>query len=459
MKADTIIKSYPHRIINIGEKNFIFLGHNAAIFELSKEEVFILQNERDTAANIFQAMKKQWKDISFERFEDILEELEKNNVIQNKKTEENMLQLRKDYSWDQHPDTIILMLCQACNLRCKYCYAGDGEYMNPGIMPEEIGKKAIEFISEICGSKGQFNIIFFGGEPLMDFEKLKNLVQYAEEIAKKKGKTVGFSITTNGTLLNQEVEEFLVKKRFNVTLSLDGGKEVNDENRFYANGKGAYDETVNRTKILRKNGAVGIRGTITHVDVNLMSRWNDLKNLEVKNINFSPSVNMMSDEDYEKLIISYKEAIDKYCYGIRNKQKDVRTMGFVSKIFEKISQGGVRLKNCGAGNNMLAVDKDGNLYPCHRLLTYENYQMGNIFTGLDKQKYSKLEQDSIIDNYEECKNCWLSSFCCGGCVQENLIMESQPNKPYSNYCKYIQEVVMYAIKQYLLLVEEGFINA
>ena len=459
MDLNKIIKIYPHRLINIGEKYFIFLGHNSAIFELSQEEVFILKNNEETAADLFKKMKMQWKDINLERFENILEELEKNNVIENPETEKNMLQLRKDYCWDKHPDTVVLMLCQACNLRCKYCYAGAGEYLNPGIMPEEIGKKAIEFISDLCGNKEQFNIIFFGGEPLMDFVKLKNLVQYAEIIAKKKGKTVGFSITTNGTLLNEEVEEFLIQKKFNITLSLDGGKEVNDANRFYANGKGAFDETVKRTEKLRRYGAVGIRGTITHVDVNLIKRWSDLKTLGVKNINFSPSVNMMTDADYRKLIISYKEAIDKYCTGIRNKEKDVKTMGFVSKLFDKLSQGGVRLKNCGAGNNMLAVDKDGNLYPCHRLLTFEDYKIGNIFTGFDSYKYDKLELDLIIDNYDECRGCWLQSYCCGGCVQENLVMEGQANKPYSNYCKYIQEVIAYAIEKYLLLIEEGFINA
>lgn len=459
MSIKNIIEAFPYKIVEVKGKKYVFVGYNSAIFELDEVDKFILDNLPESLENIYQKARIAFNNITIEALENRIIEMSKNFIIKNNDAEEKVEEMKKTYSWSGNPDTVILMLCQECNLRCKYCYAGDGEYSNPGIMKYEIGKKAIDFIAEFCGEKEQFNIIFFGGEPLMDFRKLKKLVEYAEYVAKNKGKTVGFAITTNGTLLTEEIEHFLIEKRFNITLSLDGGEEVNDANRFYANGKGAYNSTVSKTENLRKKIAVGVRGTITHIDMDLLQRWKDLKELHVKNINFSPSVNMMDDQDYEKMITSFFESIDVYCQAIREKKyNEIKTMGYVGKIFDKLKNGGVRLKNCGAGNNMIAVDKDGNLFPCHRLLPYIHYKMGDIFTGLDKEKCGELEQEMMIANYPKCQKCWLQSFCCGGCIQENLVMEDNANQPYYNYCKYMEEVTEYALKKYLQLVAEGIIN-
>ncbi|MDE5965389.1 MAG: 4Fe-4S cluster-binding domain-containing protein [Lachnospiraceae bacterium] len=136
--------------------------------------------------------------------------LKENGIIINEKINKAMKDTIEKYSWHGAPDTAILMLCQECNLRCKYCYAGKGEYLNPGLMSEETGRKAIDFIANLDNNSEQFNLILFGGEPLMDFEKVKNLVAYAKQVAKECNKTVSFSITTNGTLVNLNSPPYLV---------------------------------------------------------------------------------------------------------------------------------------------------------------------------------------------------------------------------------------------------------
>lgn len=453
------INVYPHKIFNYRGKEYIFMGYGSAIYELDDVESLIIANSGKTIDEIKKIVKIKTSEKESENVDEIVEELKKHNVVVNEETDKKYSDLLNAYS-EAKPNSVTLMLCQECNLRCRYCYAENGEYMNPGIMPEEIGKKAIEYIANLDDGKDRFDVIMFGGEPLMDFKKIKNLVEYAKQVAKEKNKEVGFSITTNGTLLTEEIEQYLLKEKFNITLSLDGGKCVNDKNRFFPNGQGAYESTIKKTELLRKEKRVGIRGTITAVDTDLLGRWMDLKDLGVRNVNFSQSVNMMEDNDYDSMIESYKQSIDYYCEMLKSKNRsEIKTMGYVSKIFDRIKGGGIRMKNCGAGNNMIAVDKDGNIYPCHRLVNHSGYRVGDVFSGINEDLHHNLEKGMLISNYSGCKDCWLASFCSGGCVQENLVTNGRGNEAYENNCRMMKAVVEYAVEKYLEMLNEGIISA
>ena len=456
---ENIVKAYPHKMFVCDEKKYIFMGYGSAIYELDNMESLIVENTGKSLEEIKKIFEENFPDTDSSRADDIINELTNNNILVNEKTEKLYSDISNNLS-EAKPNSVTLMLCQECNLRCKYCYAEKGEYKNPGIMPEEIGRKAIEYIAGLDENRDRFDVIMFGGEPLMDFNKIKNLVEYAKKVAKEKNKKVGFSITTNGTLLTKEIEEYLIKEKFNITLSLDGGKEVNDKNRFFPNGQGAYESTIKKTELLRKNKLIGIRGTVTSVGTDLLERWNDLKDIGVANVNFSQSVNMMDDADFEALTESFKKSIDYYCQMIREKKtSEIKAMGFVSKIFDKIKNGGIRMKNCGAANNMIAVDKDGNIYPCHRLVAQPDFSIGDIYSGIDVDKCHDLEKRMLISNYEKCKDCWLASFCAGGCIQENLLMSGETNTAYYNNCKLMKTVTQYAVEKYIEMLNEGVISA
>ena len=450
---DEKITFYPYKILSVSGKRFILSRSCSAIFEVDDMLLDILKYDKKSLEEMFTFLADKYTE---EEILNELDDLEEQYLI---KTSENYDVIDGKYNYDQFEtikiNSIILMLCQECNLRCTYCYGENGEYNNKGRMSTEIGKKAIGFLFDNSGDYETINVIFFGGEPLLQKQLLKELTLYANHMAEEKNKKVDFSITTNATLINDELAEFFKDNHFRITVSIDGDKESTDVNRFYANKKGAYDDIVKGYNSIYKKIRTTARGTITKNNLDVLRSWNHLYSLDFNNIHLSHSVNLLTDESFDILIENYKKMIDVFYESIDKKEiRKIKHMGNVFSLVDRIHNGGMRIKNCGTLNNMFAVDIEGNLYPCHRFVSEEKMQVGDIYSGIDISKYIHHIKSMLLINYNSCYNCWAMNLCGGGCPQENYSMNGIVNKPYVNVCKMMKGIYEYAIEKYLTLDDE-----
>lgn len=441
---------YPYKLIKVRNKQYIVSKTCSAIFEVDDMLLDFLKYHNKSPEEMVSYLTKKY---SNEEIYSELEDLKEHYLI---KTSDNWDIIEGKYNSDQFDtvkiNNIILMLCQECNLRCKYCYGENGEYSNKGKMSMEVGERAIDFLFNNSGDNETLYITFFGGEPLMQKKLLKHLTLYALNIGKRSNKKVEFSITTNATLINDDLAEFFKEHGFGITISIDGDKESTNVNRFYANKKGAYDDIVKGYRYIYKKVPATARGTITKDNLDIIRSWNHLYNLSFSNIHLSHSINMLRDEDYDILIDNYKKMIDVFFDALDKKEMGVvKRMGNIFTLIDRIHNGGMRIKNCGTLNNMLAIDIEGNLYPCHRFVSEEEMQVGNIYSGIDKSKYKNQIDAMMLINNNKCYNCWAMNLCGGGCPQENYATNRLVNKPHSNVCKMMRGIYEYAIEKYLNL--------
>lgn len=447
--SNSVITFNPTKIFRKNNKIFLFLINNAGIFEIDNPTASLLDFSEESYEFIYNNFKHIWPK---EEFDNLLEQLTDNNIL---KIEENKEAISKPIDSKFNISSITLFIVQECNLRCTYCYGESGEYKNKGKMPLKIAKDAVKYLFEHSGNKKEISITFFGGEPLLDFSMIKKIVLYSKELEKEFCKKVTFSITTNGTLLTSEIEQFIKNHKFSVTLSIDGNKEVHDANRFFANKTGAYQEVVNRTESLRNSYKVNGRATVTNKGVDIVNTFEHLNTLKLNNIHMSPSVEMLDDDDYDLLIENYKKLINNFIKALDKKEySKIRKMSNILTLLDKIHHGGSKLKNCGAGNNMVAVDIYGNLYPCHRFVINQEYIIGTIYNGLDQIKYNHIIRDMLLEENSTCNECWAKNICGGSCPQENLVMMNSIKKPYFNYCKLMKKLIEELIYLYMQLSDD-----
>ena len=445
-----VITFYPYKLLTVGQRKYIISKNCSAIYEIDDIMMNYLKYDNKPVEELLKDMSGNYTQ---EEIYEGLNELSKNYLI---KTNGNTNIIESKYNIEQFGDikinSIILMLCQECNLRCNYCYGKNGEYNNKGRMSVDTGERAINFLFENSGDYETVNITYFGGEPLLHKNLLKHLTIYAKNMAEKNGKKAEFSITTNATLIDESMADFFKENYFSITISIDGDKETTNANRYFANKKGAYDNIINGFRYLNRRVRVSARGTISKNGLDILKNWNHLYELSFNNVHLSHSVNMLDDDDYDVLEENYKKMIDYFFDALEKKEmQKVKRMGNVFTLVERIHNGGMRIKNCGTLNNMLAVDIDGNLYPCHRFVSEKEMQVGNIYTGIDKRKYMDQIKSMLIINNSSCFNCWAMNLCGGGCPQENYIMNGKINMPYYNVCKLMKSIYEYTISKYLML--------
>ena len=325
-------------------------------------------------------------------------------------------------------NTVIKALClhvaHTCNLNCEYCFASQGKYHGDrALMSFEVGKRALDFLIENSGSRTNLEVDFFGGEPLMNWDVVKQLVAYGREQEKLHNKHFRFTLTTNGMLLDDEVIEFANKEMHNVVLSLDGRKEVHDRLRKTVNGKGSYDVIVPKFQdFVKKRGQNGyyVRGTFTHNNVDFTNDIFHMADLGFTELSMEPVVCAPNDpyaltkEDLPKLFEQYeilaKEMI----------KRDKEGRGFTFYHYMIDLKGGPciykRISGCGSGTEYMAVTPWGELFPCHQFVGDPKYSLGNVFDGVTNTQVR--DEFKLCNAYarEECKNCWAKLFCSGGCA-------------------------------------------
>lgn len=360
--------------------------------------------------------------------------------------------------------TVVKALClhvaHDCNLNCRYCFAGAGEYHGPkGLMSEEVGKKALDFLIANSGARRNLEVDFFGGEPLMNFEVVKKLVKYGREQEKISGKNFRFTITTNGVLLNDEIMDFINENMHNVVLSLDGRKEINDLMRPKAGGQGSYDTIVPKFKKLaesRKEQNYYIRGTFTRNNLDFYEDVKHIADLGFTQISVEPVV-AEPDKDYaireEDLPILY-EQYEKLAAELYERRKNGNAFNFFH--FNIDLEGGPcivkRLVGCGSGTEYLAVTPEGDLYPCHQFVGNPEFKMGTVYEGVTNLD---LREDFLGCNVltkPECKACWAKYYCSGGCAANAYAFEGSILGKYGVGCdlqkKRIECAIMIKAKEF-----------
>lgn len=324
--------------------------------------------------------------------------------------------------------TVVKALClhmaHDCNLRCKYCFAGEGNYHGEkSLMSPDVARKAIDFVIENSGNRRNIEIDFFGGEPLLNLETVKRTVEYAREREKSANKRFRFTITTNGLLLNDEIMEYLNETMDNIVLSLDGRREVNDAMRVRRDGSGCYDTVVPKFRkmvSIRKEKDYYIRGTFTQNNLDFSEDVMHMADLGFDQLSIEPVVlpdgsGLEIRKEHLPKIFSEYERLALRLSELRKQGRKVNFFHFMLDL-----EGGPcvakRLRGCGSGTEYLAVTPNGDLYPCHQFAGYEQFKLGNVFTGITKREIVDTFREITVYTKKKCRNCWAKFYCSGGCA-------------------------------------------
>ena len=324
---------------------------------------------------------------------------------------------------------MCLLVTMDCNLRCEYCFASQGDYaMGRKVMSFETGKKALDFLLENSGDRENLEVDFFGGEPLMNWDVVKKLVEYGRSKEAEYHKHFRFTVTTNGLLLDEEKMDFINKEMSNVVLSIDGRKDVNDRVRKRVDGSGCYDRIIPRYKELaekRKFENYYVRGTFTKYNLDFASDVFHLYDLGFDQISVEPVV-CDHDEKYaitERDLPAVFSEYERLAQLMLVNEKKGKHFNFFHFMLD-LDQGPCaikRLRGCGSGNEYVAITSDGDIYPCHQFVGIPEYLMGNIHSGEFNSDIKKDFAAAHIYNKEDCRRCWAKFYCSGGCNANNFI--------------------------------------
>lgn len=362
--------------------------------------------------------------------------------------------------------TVVKALClhiaHDCNLACRYCFAGEGEYQGDrSLMSLEVGKKALDFLVENSGSRRNLEVDFFGGEPLMNFDVVKELVAYGREIEKVKDKHFRFTLTTNGVLLNDDIIEFANREMDNIVLSIDGRKEVHDHMRPFKNGAGSYDLIINKFKKVaesRKQTKYYVRGTFTHYNLDFVKDVLHLADEGFEQISVEPVVAgpeepyAIREEDIPEICKGY----DELAKEMLKRKKEGKGFNFFHYMID-LSGGPCvykRLSGCGSGTEYLAVTPWGDLYPCHQFVGEEQFCLGNVDEGIKNTELRDTFKLCNVYAKEECRNCFARFYCSGGCAANAYHCHGDINQPYEIGCELQRKRVECAIMLQAAYAEE-----
>jgi uncharacterized protein len=331
-------------------------------------------------------------------------------------------------TFKERSGNVIKALClhaaHTCNLNCSYCFASQGKYHGErALMSYEVGKRALDFLIENSGTRRNLEVDFFGGEPLMNWDVVKDLVKYARSVEKEHGKNFRFTLTTNGMLIDDDVIEFSNKEMSNVVLSLDGRKEIHDATRVDYAGNGSYDKVVPKfQKLVESRGGQGyyMRGTFTHENPDFTKDVFHMADLGFKELSMEPVVSAADDpvaltpEDLEIV----KEQYEILAKEMIKRNKEGNGFTFYHYMLDLTAGPCIykRISGCGSGTEYMAVTPWGDLYPCHQFVGDEQYKLGDIWNGVTNEALREEFRSCNAYARPECADCWAKLYCSGGCA-------------------------------------------
>lgn len=338
---------------------------------------------------------------------------------------------------------MCLHISHDCNLRCKYCFASTGDFgKGRKLMPFEVGKAAIDFLLEKSVGRENLEVDFFGGEPLMNFDVVKQIVEYARSKEEEYHKNFRFTITTNGMLLDDDTIDYINKEMYNVVLSIDGRKEVNDRMRVRVDGSGCYDRILPKFKKLvdgRGDKEYYVRGTYTKYNLDFSEDVMHLYEAGFDEISVEPVIESpeeayaITEGDLDQIYAEYDKLVDRIG-AIRKNGKHINFFHFMIDL----DQGPCvikRLRGCGSGNEYVSITPDGDIYPCHQFVGHDEYKMGNIEEGTFNNDIKKEFAGCHVYSKPACQECWARFYCSGGCNANNFVFNGDIHKAYELSCK------------------------
>ncbi len=357
----------------------------------------------------------------------------------------------------QNRETVVKALClhiaHDCNLKCQYCFAEEGEYHGRrALMPFEVGKRALDFLVANSGHRVNLEVDFFGGEPLMNWQVVKDLVAYGRSLEKPHNKKFRFTLTTNGVLLDDDIIAFANKEMANIVLSVDGRKEVHDKMRPMAGGQGSYDLIIPKfQKVAESRNQTNyyVRGTFTHFNKDFAADVCHLADLGFRQISVEPVVApesapyALTEADLPALLAEY----DKLAAEMIKREKEGNAFNFFHFMIDL--KGGPcvykRLSGCGSGTEYLAVTPWGDFYPCHQFVGQEEFLMGNVDDGITNTDIREAFKTCNVYSKEKCKNCFAKFYCSGGCAANSYNFHGSIHDAYDLGCELQRKRVECAI--------------
>lgn len=348
---------------------------------------------------------------------------------------------------------LCLHVAHTCNLNCSYCFASQGKYHGDrAVMSLEVGKRALDFLIENSGSRRNLEVDFFGGEPLMNFDMIKELVAYARKIGKEAGKNFRFTLTTNGVLVDDDVIDFANREMSNVVLSLDGRKEVHDRYRVDYNGEGSWEKIVPKfQRFVEKRGNKNyyMRGTFTHANPDFLNDIKEMLSLGFTELSMEPVVCAPDDPsalDYEDLPIVLRQ-YEQLASLMLEREKQGKPFTFYHYMLDLKNGPCIykRISGCGSGTEYMAVTPWGDLYPCHQFVGEEKFKLGDIWTGVSNTSVQDEFAACNVYTRSECADCWAKLYCSGGCAANAYHATGSVNGVYSYGCELFRKRMECAI--------------
>ena len=348
---------------------------------------------------------------------------------------------------------LCLHIAHTCNLNCSYCFASQGKYHGDrAVMSFEVGKRALDFLVENSGTRHNLEVDFFGGEPLMNFQVVKDLVAYARSIEKEKGKNFRFTLTTNGVLVDDDVIEWANRECSNVVLSLDGRKEVHDRFRVDYAGNGSWERIVPKfQKFVEARGGKEyyMRGTFTHANPDFLEDIKQMLDLGFNELSMEPVVcakddpSALTDEDMKIVMKQYEDLASL----MLQKDKEGKPFTFYHYMIDLTGGPCIykRISGCGSGTEYMAVTPWGDLYPCHQFVGEERFKLGDIWTGVTNKEIQGEFAACNVYAHPECRDCWARLYCSGGCAANAYHATGSVTGVYEDGCKLFRKRMECAI--------------
>ncbi len=400
----------------------------------------ILDHYPDSVENIVGVLKGKHEECNIREAWNEVRELESQGLLNSADVYmDKVLEDKREI----YTKALCLNVAHDCNMRCGYCFANTGDYHEGRrLMPFSVASRAVEFLLESSGNRKRLEVDFFGGEPLMNFDVVKETVLFAREREREYGKRIGFTITTNGTLLDKKTAEFINKNMDNIVLSIDGRKQVNDRMRRFTGGSGTYDDIMPKLKSFvasRGDKSYYIRGTFTANNLDFCSDVLHLADEGFKEISIEPvaaekgKAYALKEEHLPRIYREYDRLAEKYI-DYYEKGKGFRYYHFLMDL-----DGGPcvykRVSSCGSGVEYFAVTPDGELYPCHQFVGRKEYLMGDVWKGVSNKELQKEFSGNTVYHKEKCRECWARFYCSGGCQANAAAFNNNLKEPYDIECK------------------------
>ena len=358
---------------------------------------------------------------------------------------------------------LCLHIAHTCNLNCSYCFASQGKYHGDrAVMSFEVGKAALDFLVANSGTRRNLEVDFFGGEPLMNFDVVKQLVAYARSIEKEKGKNFRFTLTTNGLLIDDDVIDFANREMSNVVLSLDGRKEIHDRFRVDYAGNGSFDRIVPKfQKLVESRGGKNyyMRGTFTHANPDFLNDIKVMLDLGFNELSMEPVVCAAGDPseltEEDKPIVM--EQYEKLAELMLARDKEGKPFTFYHYMIDLTGGPCIykRISGCGSGTEYMAVTPWGDLYPCHQFVGEEKFKLGNVFDGVDNKEIQDEFMSCNVYARPECRDCWARLYCSGGCAANAYHATGSVKGIYKYGCDLFRKRMECAIMVQVARIFEG----